>query len=412
MVTSLPDNPRIIALFLQLARALHTYGAPAHQLEEALSQVAGRFGIAGQFLSTPTSLVAAFGPAGEQRLALERIEPGEVNLDKLSQLYALMDAVASGEVDVEAAGREVARITGSPSRYRAPVFVLAHGLVSFSAAVFLGGGWRDLAVAAGMGSAIGLLVFLAERLRSNNRLLELIAASGVAFGATALGVRMESLSVLLVVIASLVVLLPGLNVTVAMNELATRHLVAGSSRLAGTSIVFLTLAFGIALGTALAHRWIGIPEPFEPVPTPLWMYGPALLASTAGLLVTLRARPTDSAGIFLAGAIAIVGAKLGAAAAGPEVGPLVASFLLGLASNVFARLTRRPAAVIQVPGLMLLVPGSIGLSSVSAMLERETIAGVQGAFAVVLVAFSLVTGLLVANAVLPPRGELRRPAQS
>jgi hypothetical protein len=45
------------------------------------------------------------------------------------------------------------------------------------------------------------------------------------------------------------------------------------------------------------------------------------------------------------------------------------------------------------------------------MLERETIAGIQGAFTVVLVAFALVTGLLVANAVLPPRGGVRRPAR-
>lgn len=54
-------------------------------------------------------------------------------------------------------------------------------------------------------------------------------------------------------------------------------------------------------------------------------------------------------------------------------------------------------------GLILLVPGSVGLRSVNALVAQDTLAGIQTAFTVGMVAISLVTGLLVANVLLPSR---------
>ena len=57
----------------------------------------------------------------------------------------------------------------------------------------------------------------------------------------------------------------------------------------------------------------------------------------------------------------------------------------------------------QVPGLILLVPGSLGIRSLSALLERDVLSGVQTAFATTLVAIALATGILLANVLIPPR---------
>ena len=64
-------------------------------------------------------------------------------------------------------------------------------------------------------------------------------------------------------------------------------------------------------------------------------------------------------------------------------------------------------AVVLIPGLLLLVPGSLGLRSVDLMMGDEFMRGMEAAFSTALTAVSLVAGLLVANAALPPVGTAR-----
>src|SRR5687768_4442897 len=61
------------ALILELARALHEAGAPAHRIEDAMAAPAPRWGIEGQFFTTPTSIFASFGPTYDQRTAMLRV---------------------------------------------------------------------------------------------------------------------------------------------------------------------------------------------------------------------------------------------------------------------------------------------------------------------------------------------------
>ena len=76
---------------------------------------------------------------------------------------------------------------------------------------------------------------------------------------------------------------------------------------------------------------------------------------------------------------------------------------VAIGSNLLARFTNRPAAITLVPSALLLVPGSVGFRSVTALLEQEVIAGVDTLFQMLLLAISLVAGLLFANLVAPER---------
>jgi uncharacterized membrane protein YjjB (DUF3815 family) len=84
----------------------------------------------------------------------------------------------------------------------------------------------------------------------------------------------------------------------------------------------------------------------------------------------------------------------------------VGSLTVGLASNLIARFRDRPAAVTQVPGILLLVPGSIGFRSLASLLDKQTLSGVDTAFKMTLMAVALVAGLLIANAIAPSRRTL------
>jgi uncharacterized membrane protein YjjB (DUF3815 family) len=120
----------------------------------------------------------------------------------------------------------------------------------------------------------------------------------------------------------------------------------------------------------------------------------------------LPSRRRDLVWVLLAGWLGFAGARLGAAILSPELGVLVGALGVGLASNLYARRKNRPASVIQVPGIMLLVPGSIGFHSLSSFLTHDVLTGVESAFRMAQVAGALVGGLLFANALLRPRRSL------
>jgi uncharacterized membrane protein YjjB (DUF3815 family) len=88
---------------------------------------------------------------------------------------------------------------------------------------------------------------------------------------------------------------------------------------------------------------------------------------------------------------------------GSELGAFLGALVIGGASNLYARVTDRPALVPATPGLLLLVPGSLGYRSLTSFLDREPVAGAEWAFSTGLVAVSIAGGLLAASALLPPR---------
>lgn len=384
-----------------LGRALHRYGTPAHRLEEALGLVCRRLGLNGQFFSTPTAIFATFGQ--RERTRLMRVEPGEVNLEKLSEVDRDLDLLIDGSLDVAEAIERLEALDEAPPRYGAVVTTLAFAAASGSASSFFGGGWREMVAASGIGLLIGLLAILVPRVPSIGRLFELMAALTAAWVAAAMAAAGAHIAVPVVTLAALIVLVPGFTLTTAMTELATRNLVSGSSRLAATLVMFFTIGFGVALGTRLAEVAFGNLPESSADPLPAWSIGIALVLAGVAFTILFRARPKDVGWIVLASFLAYLGSRLGARWLGPELGALVGAVVVGVGGNLHARWRQRPAAVTQVPGLMLLVPGSIGFRSVSALVQQDVLSGVQAAFAMILVATALAVGLLIANVLVPPR---------
>jgi hypothetical protein len=105
-------------------------------------------------------------------------------------------------------------------------------------------------------------------------------------------------------IAGLIVLIPGLTLTTAMSELATRHLASGTARLSGTFITFLGIAFGVALGNRIGAAAFGVPPSADPALLPAWASLVALVAAPLSFVVILRAEPSEAAWIVAAAASA------------------------------------------------------------------------------------------------------------
>ena len=399
------ERGAIQSFTVKLGRALHRYGAPTHRLEEAMTLIAARLGVPGQFFATPTAIFSSFGEGEQQQTILTRVDPGEVNLCKLTELDEILSGAVRGELDPAAGESLVDAILAAPPRYGALPLTLAFTLTSTAAARFFGGGPRELIAALAVGLVTGLLASAAERSQLVGRIFVPLAAFAASLLATAL-YAVAPYSVYIATLGGLIVLVPGLTLTVAMTEIATRHYVSGAARLLSAFALFMTIAFGVVLGARLGAALFGAPELTAPLALPPWTEWLALLVAPLTFTVLFQARARDAGWILIAALLAFGGSRVGASHLGPELAVFLGALAVGIGSNLYARFIRRPAAVLMLPGIMFLVPGAVGYRAVSLLIANDMISGLQVAFTVTLIAAALVTGLLTASVLVPPRRAL------
>jgi len=119
--------------------------------------------------------------------------------------------------------------------------------------------------------------------------------------------------------------------------------------------------------------------------------------------IIFQARWPQWPAIMLASVAGFSASLFGGNMWGIEIGAALGALSVGCASNLYARLWDRPALVTWTPGILVLVPGSLGYRSLTAFLDKNAIAGIDFAFQMVIVAISLVGGILIANVLVPPR---------
>ncbi len=234
---------RVGRFCMKLARSLSLYGTPTPRLESSIEEVATIFGVKCQILATPTGVQAAFGSGVEQRTYLERVQPGQIHLAKLSETAAVHDQVLLGRMDLDQGSAELDRIAESHAPLSATVVVLSFSLTSAAASVFLGGGSPEILAAGLVGLTIGFLaIFLAGRGRVLG-LFEFLAALSASATSTVLAYLVPGLAPHVPTLAGLIVLIPGLTLTIAMSELSRQHLVSGTARLMGQPCSSCSLAW-------------------------------------------------------------------------------------------------------------------------------------------------------------------------
>ena len=394
-----PDRATIerAARFLtKLARALHTYGMPSHRLEVALAQVSERMGMESQFLVTPTGIHASVGPPGASQTRLLRLEPGRINLEKQSQLHHLIGDVCAKRVTLEQAVETLESLTvRSPGPGR-PATVAAFGLASATAAVFFDGGRNEVVTAAVIGLVIGSLVQAAALSRRFTMVMPAVAGLSAVLITAALQTALGPMVPFIPTVAGLIILIPALNLTIAVNELAHGHLLSGTARFGGVLMTFLQLGFGVALGNKMA-AWFAAGALEQPDSLPLWVLPFTLLVSALAMTVLFKARSRDLPFIALAATVSFATSRLASLALGPELGVLLGAWLLGVAGHLLGRWRNEPSAMAIIPGMLLLLPGGLGFRSLSSLLVADVVTGIQSGVTMLLIALSLVTGLMLAS---------------
>ncbi|MHB1058694.1 MAG: threonine/serine exporter family protein [Rhodanobacter sp.] len=406
-----------IAFVLELARRLHQYGTSAPRLEMAVAGAAQRLGLVADVWSSPTAIIVSFADLaqGEEGVAqttqVMRLAPGEVNLERLCQADDIADRAIAGELGLRE-GFRLLRELGRPDTRREKIGLIAsYGLSAASiAALFLHSSWVDLVVAGAIGVIIGGITLLAAsrpRLAVASDAISALVATTVAIVVSAFVVPLAIKSV---VLASLIILVPGMSLTTAVREISSQHLVSGMARMGGAMSTLLKLTFGTIAATQLCAAMGITARDFSLPALPAWTDYPALLVAAIAFAILFRAARRDWPVVIVAVVAGYLATRWGGAIAGSlpaaPVGVFLGGLLLGAMANVYARFAHRPGAVIREPGILLLVPGSVGFRSVSFLLERDTTLSVDTGLLLVTLLVSLVAGLMFGDLLVSPRRSL------
>lgn len=396
---------------IRLAKTLHQCGTPAYQLEAHLIKISNALELGGSFLISPTAITCVFWPKGERDIQehsyVARVQPGDLDLGLLARTDELVEELCSGQRNLDDALIRLEEITHKPHPYPQWMIFIAFGLASAAFSMLMGTSWADVFASCLLGLGIYGLVFWAERSQRILSALEPLAAMTAAFCASAISFLEPSINMPLVVLASIIVFIPGLALTVGLSELAARDLVSGTARVMDALMVLFKLYFGAFLGFAIADVLWGNVAQESAIALPQWTGWLAVLVLSFCLMVMFKIRLKDTpwgiAAGFLAHGVSIFASEY----FGIALGTFFAALFLGIYANLYARWLKTPAAIVLLQGIVILVPGSkiyMGLNTIIAGQEIVHIEQIGSQSFLILM--SLVAGLIFANIVVNPKHSL------
>lgn len=401
-----------IAFVCETAARLHTYGTTAQRLEGAVVALSTRLGLDCEPWSNPTGLILSFSdpsrPLGaSDTTRVIRLAPGENDLYKLGESDRIAEAVAGGAMSI-AQGHTALRALDRKAnlRWRATQ-LLAFALASGAVAGLWRLPWLDIATATLIGTLIGVQSQLNERRPRLKEASDAVSALMAGMVAVLVSTFIQPLNLNSVIIASLVVLLPGMTLTNAVNELTSQHLVSGTARLAGAIATILKLTVGTLIALTLAQLLGIYPEVRALRPQPEWVEWVSLVLVAYAFAVLFKAHRRDYGWVMAAAICGYLISRYAGEAWGTQVGIFLSALVLTAAGNAFARWANKPGAIIRVPGIIMLVPGSNSLRGVLSLVQQQDLAvGNSALMTVINIVMALVAGLLFGNLLLPARKNL------
>jgi uncharacterized membrane protein YjjP (DUF1212 family) len=390
---------------IEMGGLLVSYGCPSYRVEDVIVRIGQIEGWDAHAFAIPTGLfVSVGGTGGQPVLRMTRVRDWGTDLDRLVLVDRIFNDVADDTISIRDARVLLAGIQRRPALYPRWALIVATAVASGAAATFFRGGALEMAMAAAAGGAIGLIGWLAAKSPGGRFLVEFFGTLTAAVLISWFTRLRPDLSREVLVPSAVISLFPGMTLTTGLDELARKNLVAGGARLMEAFVAFLLIVFGIAAAisaeTVLGAK-LGPAAAREGLGWPLQVAGVIAASLAFGVLFAVPRRFAWA--VVVSAGIGWITTALGTRHLPAHVAAFGASFAVCAFANGAARVTQRPAQLFQLPGMMLLVPGSVGFLSLEDFLRGDFASGQAKGFTMLLIAGGIVTGVLLANVIFPAK---------
>lgn len=389
-------------LLAYLGAAMIAGGQPVHEVEGELRGVATALGHPlTQVGATPTGLTVGLAPG--EPATFESID-GPLRLEQSAVVNDVRRGLTAGTVAPDEAFGRLGSLRSLPHRYPGWVQDASWSVIAIGIAMLLQPGLANILAAAIGGVVVMLLVKLSGKVQFAATLLPTIAAFAVSTGVFAAAQAGWLDGPLRTLLAPVAVLLPGALMVTGMSELAAGAMVAGTARLTFGVVQLMLFSMGVFSATTM----LGVtPELMSNVRVnELGWWGPpvGLLLICIGVCLnegaSMRLLPAITLVVAAAFGAQLAGQHLSGAVLGGFLGAVAGSLGAALAAYVWPEL---PRLVVFLPAFWVLVPGSLGLLSVTSV-GLDPGQGARTAVDVAAVICALALGLLFGSAMAQAAG--------
>jgi uncharacterized membrane protein YjjP (DUF1212 family) len=245
----------VIDLSLWAGQMLLQHGSESARIEETVHRIGTGLGADWLDILVSPNIIAATTVSGEEfRTKLRRVVAIGVNMQIIAEVNEVSRLVSEGKLDRFQVRTELERIDSLPRQYNRWLVVAMVGLACGAFSRLFGGDWPVFFVTT-LASSIAMW-FRQELMRRYFNSLLIVTGTAFVAGLVAsaapllkLGERPQ-----IALSAAVLLLVPGVALINAADDLIKGHLVTGITR----GITGLLVSLGIALGLLLAMRLTGV----------------------------------------------------------------------------------------------------------------------------------------------------------
>ncbi|NML51913.1 threonine/serine exporter family protein [Streptomyces sp. R302] len=405
----------LASLLCELGSDLLRAAERSSEVERTLHDVAARYGTRARCFVVPTGLFVRVGGGPDGRggeLDFAPVEGPDLRLDQVEALQALVGRMLAEEVPFGEVRRALRENRERPDRFSPAATVFGYVLLTVGLGTMRHATVPAVAGYAVLGAGVGLLRLFGDRLPAARTALPVVTAILVTAAALRWAGPLLHENPAVLYIPPLIAFLPGAALTLGAIELATGAALSGLSRLAGALTVLLLLSLGILVGSELLRPRPSGGKTAETLGH--WAPWVGVLLLGFGFLLYFSAPPRVTG--WLLGALLVERLVQSAASelAGAAFGAFAAGAVLPPMATWIEKRSRTPDQVVFLPCFWLLVPGAVGLTSVSEIIvEKDTGGGLNSLVGTVITVAAIALGVLVgAGLQRRPRLMLGEPAPS
>jgi uncharacterized membrane protein YjjP (DUF1212 family) len=354
---------------LHVGRLLLGSGADTAEVQESMVRFAAAFGCETHLVVTYEALLLTVVSGEQFRTKISyRVPAMNVNMAAVAAVSNVLGEVEAGHWRLSEAQKELGDVEDRSPVYGRWLIVFALGLTAASLARLFGGDWPTFWVSWLAGSLGMWLRQVLGRRGFNLFFIPFAAAllSGVIGGAAVLlGV---SATPALCLVAPGMIIVPGVPLVNALQDMIKNHMTVGLARLGLGSLITLAITFGLFAAMSLTGAKIPVEAPLRLLPIP----EDALFSALAALgYLFLFNVPARIAWACVVCGIASHTARTLCLHLGVDIvsGTLIGALAVGFLAQGFARHFRAPAVAFAFPGVVAMIPGAFAFRAVIGCLQ-------------------------------------------
>ena len=382
-----------ISLALDIGMQMLVCGAQISRVEDSIGRICKALGAVETHVFSVTSgiIVTAFDAKGNSATQLRRIHSGSLDMTRLEKLNQLSRDICSHRVTDAEIPTQLEKIN-TENRHPLWIMCLVYALISGSLSIFFGAPWTDGLCAASTGIILCLLEHWMKKINLDHVftvfLVSLLTGlCNAALVKAGLGVRYDAIS-----IGNIMLLIPGIAMTNAVHDMFVDDMLSGVSRFFRSLVIAFLVAFGFTVAGAGVKSTAWIDPVLQTIMGAFGSLGFALLFRVRGKLLIFA----FLGGLLSWGTYCIAGCFVEHEA----LQYLIATTVLTLYAEAFARILKCPSTILLVTGWIPLIPGGALYYSISALVQSNMSLFVDRILHTFLLMIAMSAGMLLAMTVV------------